>query len=93
MIQSNDADFLDAIEFGDFQGAKRYSGDGEDIEVNLPESNGKTPLILAAYYGHENIVQWLLELGAHVTPQDNTGKTASDYAKEGSTGICVVDFP
>ncbi len=89
MVQSNDADFLDAIECGDFHGAQRYSGNGEDREVNRPERDGKTPLMLAAYSGHENIVRWLLGLGAHVTPQDTTGKTASDYAKEHGHTTCL----
>ena len=48
-------------------------GNSEAVE-NLLESNpklleskdqrGSTPLLLAAYYGHENVVEFLLEKGA-----------------------------
>jgi len=41
---------------------------------------GTTPLIVAARYGHKDIVQILLENGANIDHQDNYGQTALMYA-------------
>lgn len=57
------------------------------IAVELPASNidtqtatGKTPLILAAREGHEEIVSHLLAKGASLEITDNQGKTALHHA-------------
>jgi ankyrin repeat protein len=42
-------------------------------DVNEPGGNGKTPLILAAQNGHEDIISYLLERGAEVN-----GRNAAD---------------
>ena len=49
-------------------------------ELELPDKNGLTPLILASYYGHTSIVKYLCEKGAMVNQTDNNGWTALMYA-------------
>ena len=48
--------------------------------IELKDSNGFTPLILAAYFGHTSIVKYLLEQGANVDQRDKNGWTALIYA-------------
>ena len=48
--------------------------------IELKDSNGFTPLILASYYGHTAIVKYLLEQGANVDQRDKNGWTALIYA-------------
>lgn len=43
--------------------------------VNCKDDHGITPLLLAAYYKHENILRLLLEQGAHPNARCNKGKT------------------
>ena len=45
--------------------------------------NGCTATILAAKNGHKDVVQFLINFGAKINEQDNSGKTALDYAIEG----------
>lgn len=51
-------------------------------EVDALDSNGKTPLILAAERGKEEMVTILLQNHASKTITDTAGKTAYDYAVE-----------
>jgi ankyrin repeat protein len=50
-------------------------------DVNDLTETGRTALMLAAYWGHANIVQLLLEKGADVNVKDKDGYTAVDYAR------------
>jgi len=86
----NDGDFLDAIEFGSLAEAKVYSGDGKDIEVNLQDHRGMTPIVVASYYGHNDIVEWLLGLNADPNIPDQSGKNAIDHAKEQGHEECLT---
>ena len=52
----------------------------EQGEIDLTDLNGFTPLILASYYDHPSIVQYLCESGADVDRGDNKGWTALMYA-------------
>lgn len=54
------------------------------LDVNTPDSNGQTPLILAARLGWLNTVKVLLAQGADISIRDHKGKTAADYALESS---------
>lgn len=67
---------------------------GEDIDIktvklllehgayaNEMNSNGTTVLMIAATYGHPNLIKLLIENGANVNAKDIDGKTAFDYAK------------
>ena len=53
---------------------------GSDIEAK--DRDNFTPLLLAASYGHANIVQLLLERGADATVEDKNDKTAVFLAAE-----------
>ncbi|KAG7381507.1 Mitogen-activated protein kinase kinase kinase mlk-1 [Phytophthora pseudosyringae] len=48
--------------------------------VNQSDGSGWTPLILASWYGHMNVVRFLLEHGAQVDVQDAGGSTALRFA-------------
>ncbi|KAI9155264.1 Ankyrin repeat domain-containing protein [Paramyrothecium foliicola] len=45
-------------------------------EVNAADCNGSTPLILASYFGKEDVVQLLLRRGADIHIADNKGLTS-----------------
>lgn len=49
-------------------------------DLELPDKNGLTPLLVAAYYGHTAIVKYLCEKGARVDADDNKGWTSLMYA-------------
>jgi hypothetical protein len=53
------------------------------IDVNMVEQNGHTPLMIASKYGHDNIVQLLLQNGANPNIEVNlinVDFTAMDFA-------------
>lgn len=56
---------------------KKYVDNGD---IELRDSYGFTPLILASYWGHPAIVKYLCEKGAKVDKKDNSGSTALMYA-------------
>jgi ankyrin repeat protein len=43
--------------------------------VNSKNSNGCTPLHIAAFYGHVSVVKCLSELGAKIDEKNNDGAT------------------
>ena len=54
-------------------------------ELESKNSEGETPLIVAAWYGSPEIVSMLLDGGANINAQDNNGYTA--IAKAASLGV------
>lgn len=54
------------------------------LDVNSPDSAGRTPLMLAAQRGELNAVKTLLAEGADAAITDHKGKTAADHARESS---------
>ena len=48
----------------------------EDISVNTPDENKRTPLMAAAFQGSFELTKFLLKKGADVNAQDFAGKTA-----------------
>lgn len=50
--------------------------------INEQDSHGWTPLIVATYYGHTEIVQFLISHGADVWCVNNNGVNLLMYAKE-----------
>ena len=55
--------------------------EGCGVGVNVENSIGYTPLILATIYNHEAVVRLLLERGADVTLRTKTGETALTLAR------------
>lgn len=52
----------------------------EQLDVNVQDARGRTPLIYAAIGGHTRVAQQLLALGADPTLADDRGTTALQYA-------------
>ena len=44
--------------------------------INVSDNKGYTPLIYAAYFGHEGMVDFLLDSGANACMKDKRGNTA-----------------
>lgn len=57
-------------------------------KVNHTQSNGDTPLMMAAGYGYTDIVRMLLEKGADPAMRTDAGITALDLA---ITGVGDID--
>jgi ankyrin repeat protein len=53
-----------------------------ETDLNRPNNNGATPLIIAILNGHLEIVKILLGLGADVNAKDSNGRTAFYLASE-----------
>ena len=66
-----------AVKKNDLDKVREYVMQGD---IELKDSNGFTPLMLASYYGYTPIVKYLLEQGAKVDQRDNKGGTALIYA-------------
>jgi len=66
-----------AVKKNDLDQVREYVMQGD---IELKDSNGFTPLMLASYYGYTPIVKYLLEHGAKVDQRDNKGGTALIYA-------------
>ena len=47
-----------------------------NINLDVQDSKGYTPLIIAAYNGNKETVEWLLAHNANPDVQDNSGNTA-----------------
>lgn len=52
-------------------------------DVNLPDEEGRTPLMYASYNGHTDVIKKLIEKGANVNIQDPFGRTALMMAASG----------
>lgn len=53
-------------------------------DVNLAHAEARlTPAMFAAYFGHDAVVQLLLEKGARANLKDATGASAADWAAQG----------
>ena len=53
------------------------------VDVNSPDENGRTALMLAAYDGHTEIVKLLLKHKAQVNRRDSMDRTALIYCASG----------
>jgi len=52
----------------------------DGVDINLPDSAGKTVLMFAAECGQLRMVQLLVESGANINANNNGGETATDFA-------------
>jgi hypothetical protein len=67
----------EAVKKNQLTEVKRYVERGD---IELPDKNGLTPLLVAAYYGHTSIVKYLCDAGAMVNADDNKGWTSLMFA-------------
>lgn len=56
-------------------------------------ATGMTALMLAAHLGDKTMVETLLEVGAQWNAQDDTSKTAGDYARIAGHNEVHIIFP
>jgi uncharacterized protein len=54
------------------------------VELDAPNKCGSTPLALAAYRGHADIVDWLLARKANPKHKNNIGRSVVGYAISGN---------
>lgn len=69
------------------QGADPNAKTEKEYGVFLP---GTTPLIMAAYYGHDEAIAALLKKKADTGVEDRKGRKAIDYAREYNFDKCVA---
>jgi methionyl-tRNA formyltransferase len=81
-------DFFRLIENHDLSGIFNYIGDYS--LVNIANSNGWTPLIVAAYNGQTDICRALIAVGADINKSNQNGTTPLMYAK--NYGVRSGDF-
>ncbi|ESO09480.1 hypothetical protein HELRODRAFT_73827, partial [Helobdella robusta] len=75
---------------GDKTGNKNFENKNFEIDVNLPNNNGWTPLHIAAEKGNEKLCEHLLQNGAHVDVKSAGGKTALHWASIANSSECVA---
>jgi len=49
---------------------------GNDVNVNITDTQGNTPLIEAARFGHDDVARALIEHGADLKAKNKEGQTA-----------------
>ena len=67
-----------AISKGDIETVKKFVEYGADVNEN---SNGLSPLMIAARYNKTEIIKFLLSKGARLDEKDENGFTALKYAE------------
>lgn len=60
-------------------------------QVNLSKADGKTLLMEAASWAHEEVVRLLIEYKADISLRDQSGKTALDYADGNQKIIDIIN--
>lgn len=71
----------------DFEALKRHVE--ADVDLELSEGSGWTPLILAAWYGQLEMLKLLIDAGASVKAADRNGWNAYHHACYGGHADCV----
>jgi ankyrin repeat protein/outer membrane protein assembly factor BamB len=70
-----------AAEYGHLDHVKEFVEHKKESPIQRDEQ-GKTPLILAAQYGHTDVVNYLIAKGAEVGDKNTAGRTALSLAAE-----------
>ena len=73
---------LPAVRAGDLASVRRLADEAPGRLDATGGPDGRTPLVLAASAGAEEVVALLLELGADAARRDGQGRTAADLAFE-----------
>ncbi|XP_031562391.1 oxysterol-binding protein-related protein 1-like [Actinia tenebrosa] len=73
----------------------KKKSDGSDVDVNCKgkskANNGWTPVLLAAYFGHNEVVEALIKAGADITVRNGMGNTALHLASfTGRTSVVLL---
>lgn len=84
-------DLMKAIENGNLKAAQSALRNGADVNEMGRESPYRTPLMIAADEGKENLAKLLVEYGADVNAKDIVGDTALMWAANGGH-LNVVEF-
>ena len=58
---------------------------GSGANIDLPMSDGSTPLMIACYYQHARVVERMLLVGASLAARDKRGRDALGWAKKRQT--------
>jgi hypothetical protein len=69
-----------------FLSAVKYLVEEHGADVNMPDSWGYTPLFYAAVRGGNDLIQYLVGLGADVHAQSVLGQSPVDVARGGQAG-------
>ena len=56
--------------------------EGSNIDIEVTDHEGRTPMIWAAHVGSSDLVMTLLDLGANPKATDKDGKAVFDYARQ-----------
>ena len=91
MPESQDAMML-AVRGGDLAGVRRLAAEAPD-SLGAVGSDGRTPLVLAASAGADEVVALLSELGADAARRDGEGRTASSAERRRSRPPGRRDVP
>ena len=75
---------------GQIDVVKHFLEVGADIDAQ--DRVKRTPLHWASYYGHTNMVRFLLEAGANQKIKNLQGKTAMDLARDDETRAVFKEF-
>lgn len=51
-------------------------------DIDVPDGDGRTPLIWASFYRRSNLLKWLVENGADVNHQDRNGYCALHFVAQ-----------
>ena len=70
---------VEAVHVGDLDMARTAVG----ADVNTADFNGTTPLMLAAHYHDQDMVQWLIACGANTNATDIFGENYKHYENPG----------
>ncbi|MCH9814019.1 MAG: ankyrin repeat domain-containing protein [Epsilonproteobacteria bacterium] len=57
----------------------------EFMDINIQDNQGSTPLMCAAFYDREQMVEHLIQKGAHLSQVDKEGQNMLDYAISGKS--------
>ncbi len=67
------------------KGHWQHSSYYEELDLNIRNSKGQTPLMIAVQNGHSHIIDSLRATNIDIWAKDSKGKTAFDYIKRPST--------